>query len=64
MVKPLRNLGSIQVLLGGMVQLAISTKLPTRERFKLYLSDRTDNVTIRGMTFTGELYVDPILGGK
>ena len=52
------------VLDGGIVQVALSPELPSKDRFQLYTSERTDNITVSGMTFSGELYVDPILGGK
>ena len=52
------------VLDGGMVQVGLDSTLPSKDRFRLYMSERTDNVTIIGMTFTGELYVDPLIGGK
>ena len=47
-----------------MVQVLFQPELPTRERFRLDKSGRTDNVTIVGMTLTGTLYADPIIGGS
>lgn len=53
--------GSVEnrcVLDGGIVQVAFQVELPTKERFKFYFTERVDNVTVVGMTFTGTLASD------
>ena len=52
------------VLRGGVTQVIFQPIVPGPERFQLIRSELADNVTIRGMTFTGVIDVDPFLGGS
>ena len=52
------------VLEGGFVQVLLQPIVPSeQEHGEVYTSGRTDNVTIRGLTFTGQLFQDIVFGG-
>jgi hypothetical protein len=51
-------------LVGGFVQLLMQhVAILSESPYYYVVSNRTDNVTIRGMTFTGNILSDPIFGG-
>ena len=51
------------VLEGGFLQVLLQPNLEG-EQIPVGTSPRVDNATVRGMTFTGEIVVDPFVGGS